>query len=67
MPALTIWARLSSRQWEKTAKELGIKTFPETIEPIKVKPEKIEFIDMSLKKTANTQRELISLNILVGV
>jgi hypothetical protein len=34
----------------KTANELGIKTFPETVKLVKIEPEKIEFIDMSLKK-----------------
>ena len=38
---------LIAYQWEKTAKELGLKTFPETgVELVKVEPEKIEFIDM---------------------
>jgi hypothetical protein len=45
---------LKAYQWEKTAKELGIKTFPETVELIKVEPERIEFTDMSLKKWATT-------------
>ena len=57
---------LAAYQREKTAKELVLKTFPETwVELVKIEPEKIEFIDMSFKKiglqpTAKTQRELIS-------
>jgi hypothetical protein len=64
---------LAAYHWEKTAKELGLKTFPEIgVELVKVETEKIEFIDTSWKKnrlqpTANTQRELISLSILLGV
>jgi nitroimidazol reductase NimA-like FMN-containing flavoprotein (pyridoxamine 5'-phosphate oxidase superfamily) len=40
---------LAAYRWEKTARELGFGTFPETVELVKVEPEKIEFIDMSLK------------------
>ena len=52
---------LAAYQWEKTAKELGIKTFPETVELIKVEPEKIEFIDMSLKKMGYSPRQTLNL------
>ena len=48
---------LAAYQWEKTARELGIKTFPETVELVKVEPEKIEFIDMSLKKMGYSPRQ----------
>jgi nitroimidazol reductase NimA-like FMN-containing flavoprotein (pyridoxamine 5'-phosphate oxidase superfamily) len=41
---------LAAYQWEKTAAELGIQSLPETVELIKIEPERIEFIDMSLKK-----------------
>jgi hypothetical protein len=42
---------LEAYQWEKTVKELGLKTFPKIgVELVKVEPEKIEFIDMTLKK-----------------
>jgi tripartite-type tricarboxylate transporter receptor subunit TctC len=42
---------LAAHQWKKTAKNLGLKTFSKTgVEPAKVEPAKIEFIDMSLKK-----------------
>ncbi len=49
-------------QWEKTAKELGIKTFPAMVEIIKVEPGKIEFIDMSLKKIGYSPRQTLNVN-----
>lgn len=52
---------LAAYQWEKTAKELGIKTFPDTVELVKVASEKIEFIDMSLKKMGYTPRQTLNL------
>lgn len=51
---------LAAYQWEKTAKDLGIKTFPETVELMKVEPEKIEFIDMSLKKMGYSPRQILN-------
>jgi nitroimidazol reductase NimA-like FMN-containing flavoprotein (pyridoxamine 5'-phosphate oxidase superfamily) len=54
---------LVAYQWEKTAKELGLKTFPETgVELVKVEPEKIEFIDMSLKKIGFSPRQTLNVN-----
>jgi nitroimidazol reductase NimA-like FMN-containing flavoprotein (pyridoxamine 5'-phosphate oxidase superfamily) len=54
---------LAAYQWEKTAKELGLKTFPETdVELVKVEPEKIEFIDMSLKKLGYSPRQILNVN-----
>jgi len=54
---------LAAYQWEKTAKELGLKTFPETgVELVKVEPEKIEFIDMSLKKAGYSPRQTLNVN-----
>jgi uncharacterized pyridoxamine 5'-phosphate oxidase family protein len=54
---------LAAYQWEKTAKELGLKTFPETgVELVKVEPEKIEFIDMSLKKIGCSPRQTLNVN-----
>jgi uncharacterized pyridoxamine 5'-phosphate oxidase family protein len=54
---------LAAYQWEKTAKELGLKTFPETgVELVKVEPEKIEFIDMSLKKIGFSPRQTLNVN-----
>ena len=54
---------LAAYQWEKTAKELGIKTFPESgVELVKVEPEKIEFIDMSLKKIGYSPRQTLNVN-----
>ena len=51
---------LAACQWEKTAKELGIETFPETMELVKVELEKIEFIDMSLKKMGYSPRQILN-------
>jgi nitroimidazol reductase NimA-like FMN-containing flavoprotein (pyridoxamine 5'-phosphate oxidase superfamily) len=54
---------LAAYQWEKTAKELGLKTFPETgVELVKVEPEKIEFIDMALKKLGYSPRQTLNVN-----
>ena len=54
---------LAAYKWEKTAKELGLKTFPETgVELVKVEPEKIEFIDMSLKKLGCSPRQTLYVN-----
>jgi nitroimidazol reductase NimA-like FMN-containing flavoprotein (pyridoxamine 5'-phosphate oxidase superfamily) len=52
---------LEAYQWEKTAKELGLKAFPETgVELVKVEPEKIEFIDMSLRKIGYSPRQTLN-------
>jgi nitroimidazol reductase NimA-like FMN-containing flavoprotein (pyridoxamine 5'-phosphate oxidase superfamily) len=52
---------LASYQWEKTAKELGLKKFPETgVELVKVEHEKIEYIDMSLKKIGFSPRQTLN-------
>jgi nitroimidazol reductase NimA-like FMN-containing flavoprotein (pyridoxamine 5'-phosphate oxidase superfamily) len=54
---------LAAYQWEKTAKELGLKKFPETgVELVKVEPEKIELIDMSLKKLGYSPRQTLNVN-----
>jgi uncharacterized pyridoxamine 5'-phosphate oxidase family protein len=54
---------LAAYQWEKTAKELGLKTFPETgVELVKVEPETIELIDMSLKKIGYSPRQTLNVN-----
>jgi len=54
---------LAAYQWEKTAKELGLKTFPKTgVELVKVEPEKIEFVDMSLKKLGYSPRQTLNVN-----
>ncbi len=49
---------LEAYQWEKTAKELNIKMFPKSVELIKVEPEKIEYVDMSLKKLGYNPRQV---------
>jgi nitroimidazol reductase NimA-like FMN-containing flavoprotein (pyridoxamine 5'-phosphate oxidase superfamily) len=48
---------LAAYQWEKTAGQLGVKKFPETVELIKVKPTKIELIDMSFKVKGYSPRQ----------
>jgi nitroimidazol reductase NimA-like FMN-containing flavoprotein (pyridoxamine 5'-phosphate oxidase superfamily) len=54
---------LAAYKWEKTAKEFGLKTFPETgVELVKVEPEKIEFIDISLKKLGYSPRQTLEVN-----
>ena len=54
---------LAAYRWEKTAKELGLKTVPETgVELVKVEPETIEFIDMSLKKIGFSPRQTLNVN-----
>ena len=54
---------LAAYQWEKTAEELGLKKFPETgVELVKVEPETIEFIDMSLKKIGFSPRQTLNVN-----
>jgi nitroimidazol reductase NimA-like FMN-containing flavoprotein (pyridoxamine 5'-phosphate oxidase superfamily) len=54
---------LAAYRWEKTAKELDLKTFPETgVELVKVEPETIEFIDMSLKKIGFSPRQTLNVN-----
>ena len=50
---------LKAYKWERAAKEIGIKEFPHTIELIRVDPEKIEFIDMSLKKIGFSARQVL--------
>jgi general stress protein 26 len=54
---------LAAYQWERTAKNLGLKAFPETgVELVNVESEKIEFIDMSLKKIGFSPRQTFNVN-----
>ncbi|HEX7481877.1 MAG TPA: pyridoxamine 5'-phosphate oxidase family protein [Candidatus Bathyarchaeia archaeon] len=52
---------LEAYQWEKTAKQMNIKGFPKTVELVRVDPEKIEFVDMSLKKMGYSPRQTLEL------
>jgi nitroimidazol reductase NimA-like FMN-containing flavoprotein (pyridoxamine 5'-phosphate oxidase superfamily) len=52
---------LEAYQWEKTAKQLNIKEFPKTVELVKVDPEKIEYVDISLKKMGYSPRQTLAL------
>ena len=49
---------LRAYKWERTAKEMGIKEFPKTVEMVKVEPEKIEFVDMALKRSGFSARQV---------
>ena len=53
---------LEAYQWEKTAKQLNIKEFPKTVELVKVDPEKIEFVDISLKKMGYSPRQTLTVS-----
>jgi nitroimidazol reductase NimA-like FMN-containing flavoprotein (pyridoxamine 5'-phosphate oxidase superfamily) len=53
---------LEAYQWEKSAKQLNIKEFPKTVELVRVDPEKIEFVDMSLKKECYSPRQTLILS-----
>jgi nitroimidazol reductase NimA-like FMN-containing flavoprotein (pyridoxamine 5'-phosphate oxidase superfamily) len=53
---------LEAYQWEKTAKQLNIKKFPKTVELVKVDPEKIEFVNISLKKMGYSPRQTLILS-----
>jgi nitroimidazol reductase NimA-like FMN-containing flavoprotein (pyridoxamine 5'-phosphate oxidase superfamily) len=52
---------LEAYKWEKTAKEMGLKEFPKTVELVKIDPEKIEFIDMSLRQLGYSSRQELSI------
>jgi len=54
---------VAAHQWKKTAKKLGLKTFPKNgVELAKVEPAKIEFIDMSLKRIGFSPRQTLNVN-----
>ena len=52
---------LEAYQWEKTAKQLNVKELPKTVDLVRVDPEKIEFVDMSLKKIGYSPRQTLAL------
>lgn len=52
---------LEAYQWEKTERELNLNEFPKTVELIRIDPEKIEFVDMSLKKMGYSPRQTLEL------
>jgi nitroimidazol reductase NimA-like FMN-containing flavoprotein (pyridoxamine 5'-phosphate oxidase superfamily) len=54
---------LEAYKWEKTAKEMDLKEFPNTVELVKVDPEKIEFIDMSLRQMGYSPRQELNIKI----
>jgi len=52
---------LKAYKWERVAKEIGIEEFPKSVELVRVEPEKIEFVDMSLKKIGFSARQFLDL------
>jgi nitroimidazol reductase NimA-like FMN-containing flavoprotein (pyridoxamine 5'-phosphate oxidase superfamily) len=52
---------LKACNWEKIAKEMGLKSFPGTVELVKVDPEKIEYIDMSLRQLGYSPRQELNI------
>lgn len=55
-------AGLAAYQWEKTAREFGIKTFPESLSLIRVDPVQIELIDVTLKKKGYSPRQTLKIS-----
>jgi nitroimidazol reductase NimA-like FMN-containing flavoprotein (pyridoxamine 5'-phosphate oxidase superfamily) len=52
---------LEAYRWRKIAKEMGMTAFPSDIELVRVDPEKIEFVDASLKKMGYRPRQTLTL------
>jgi hypothetical protein len=52
---------LDAYHWDRVAKELGLKEFPKTVELVRIDPEKIEFIDMHLKKMGYEPQQTLEL------
>jgi hypothetical protein len=50
---------LAAYQWEKTAKEFGLKTFPASLALIRIDPVQIELVDASLKKKGYSSRQIL--------
>lgn len=55
-------AGLAAYQWEKTAKQFGIKAFPASLALIRIDPVQIELIDVSLKKKGYSPRQALKIN-----
>jgi nitroimidazol reductase NimA-like FMN-containing flavoprotein (pyridoxamine 5'-phosphate oxidase superfamily) len=49
---------LSVYQWERSAKEIGLKELPESFRLLKVEPHAIEILDVSLKSKGYAPRQL---------
>lgn len=53
---------LAAYQWEKTAREFGLKAFPASLSLIRVDPAKIELVDASLKKKGYSARQILKIS-----
>jgi hypothetical protein len=53
---------LAAYQWEKTAKEFGLKNFPASLALIRIDPVQIELIDVSLKKKGYSPRQTLKVS-----
>lgn len=53
---------LEAYQWEKTAKEFNLKTFPPSLTMIRVDPSKIELTDVSLRKKGYSPRQTLQIS-----
>lgn len=53
---------LQAYQWEKTAKEFNLKTFPAALTMIRVDPTKIELTDVSLRKKGYNPRQTLKIS-----
>jgi hypothetical protein len=53
---------LAAYQWERTAKELGIKSFPVSLRLIRIDPTRIELTDASLKKKGYSPRQTLKIS-----
>jgi len=52
---------LAAYQWEKTAKDFGVKAFPASLCLIRIDPAKIELTDASLKKKGYSPRQTLKI------
>ena len=55
-------AGLAAYQWEKTAKEFGLKAFPASLALIRIDPVQIELVDASLKKKGYSSRQILKIS-----
>lgn len=53
---------LAGYQWERTAREFGVKAFPASLSLIRIDPVKIELVDASLKRKGYSSRQILWLS-----
>lgn len=53
---------LVSYQWEQTAREFGLQTFPASLALIRIDPTQIELVDASLKKKGYSPRQILKIS-----